>query len=69
MHEKDRAHQVQRAMIRKGGYGPVTPLGPPPQGEPLFVLYPSEPPVGPPDHPQPDAAPDQPPASPESQGP
>lgn len=26
-----------RERLKKGGYVPITPLGPPPQGEPLFA--------------------------------
>jgi hypothetical protein len=33
----------QHAIRQAGGYQPVTPLGPPPQGEPLFAAYPSSP--------------------------
>jgi hypothetical protein len=32
-------------LLPGGGYQPVTPLGPPPQGEPLFAEQPSAPPA------------------------
>lgn len=33
----ERRIEESRERIEKGGYVPVTPLGPPPQGEPLLA--------------------------------
>ncbi len=36
--DEEKRHETQWAnQVRVGGYQPVTPLGPPPQGEPLFA--------------------------------
>lgn len=59
MSENELPREVQREIIEKGGYVPVTPLGPPPQGEPLFSKYPSQPPNQPQSGTTPPAAPPQ----------
>lgn len=69
MNENDIPRQVERELIEKGGYVPVTPLGPPPQGEPLFSQYPSQPQAARVDSPQADTTSVQPQTSTSQQAP
>ena len=46
MNDNDLPRREEREIIEKGGYVPVTPLGPPPQAEALFMDYPSQPQSG-----------------------
>lgn len=61
--------EVVLEIGHKSGYRPVTPLGPPPAGEPLFSQYPSQPEAASINHAQTEATPVQPKGSAQQQTP